>query len=138
MIRWADDFPADLRPLVEPHLLRWFGLVPTWCQEFIVRYDSDRDARMAMRVNYRNRWAVLIVTGQWFDSPASERESTVIHELLHVAMEPLTSAISRIIEDTLEVGTPVYDLADSMFTDGMEASVEDLARAILRVHGGSG
>lgn len=131
-IRWEPDFPADLRPLVEPHLLRWSGLIPTWCQEFIVRYDSKQDGRMATHVNHRNRWAVLIVTPEWFDSPEAERENSMVHELVHVGMEPLTSAVDRIIRDTLEEDTPLRELASSMFVDGMEASVEDMARAIRR------
>lgn len=135
-IRWEPDFPADLRPSVEPHLLRWAGLIPTWCQEFIVRYNSQQDGRMAAHVNYRNRWAVLIVTPEWFDSPEEERENSVLHELVHIGMEPLSSAVDRIIRDTLEEGSPLRELADGMFTDGMEASVEDMARAIRRAADG--
>lgn len=131
-IQWEPDFPDDLRGIVEPHLQRWLALIPTWCQEFIVRYDPHQDSRMAAKVNYRNRWAILIVTGQWFDSPVAEREVCLIHELLHIATEPLSSVVTRIIDDTLEEGTPLRELSDSMFTDGLEASVEDMARGIIR------
>ena len=132
-ITWDPDIPEDIRAIVEPHLRRWRGLVPTWCQEFIVRYRPAQDGRMETKVNYRNRWAVIVVTGVWLGETEVEREASLVHELLHICLEPLSAAVVRIIEDVTEKDTPVRALVDSMFTDGLEASVEDTARCIIRV-----
>lgn len=130
---WESDVPPEIRAAVEPLLQRWWVMVPGWCEEFTVKYSAKRDARMAVSVNYRNRWALLIVTGQWLQDAPEERENSLRHELVHILVEPLTAGVRRIIEDTLEAGTPTMELCDSIFTDGMEAAVEDLARAFGRV-----
>ncbi|MFW6085015.1 MAG: hypothetical protein ACODAA_07370, partial [Gemmatimonadota bacterium] len=105
-ITYDPRFPADLRRIVDAHLERWAGLIPTWCQEFTVRYEPSYDRRMAGRINYRNRWAELIVTGQWFDDDPGERECSLVHELIHVALEPLVDPVGRIIEDVTAEDTP--------------------------------
>lgn len=130
---WDPDVPADIRAIVEPYLTRWIGLLPTWCQRFEVRYDPHKQAAMAVHTNHRNRWAQLQVTGEWLAESDRERENAVIHELVHVALEPFVHAAGRILEDLTEEGTPLRELGDSMFTDGMECAVEDLARGIRRV-----
>lgn len=132
--RWEPDFPADLRAIVEPHLMRWLPLLPTWCQEFRVRYRGDGDGATAkVAMSHKNRWAVLTVHGAWIDEPEEEREEAVIHELIHVALEPFSAASGRILEDLTEKDTPLRSLADSMFTDGLECTVDDLARSIQRL-----
>ncbi len=133
LIRWESDIPSDVREIIEPVLSRWENLIPTWCQDFNVRYDHQTQAMGRAIINYRSRWAVLVLTGEWVGSPALDRENAVIHELVHINLEPLTCPVGRIIEDVLEKDTPARELADSMFTDGMEAAVEDLARGLGRL-----
>ena len=132
-VTWEPDVPDDIKAIVEPHLEHWKDLVPTWCQEFIVRYDAVLDNRMAVKVNYRNRWALLIVTGLWLGETQEARDKSLSHELIHVNLEPLVAPVVRIIEDTTKEGTVERSLADSMFSDGMEAAVEDLAQCIVRM-----
>lgn len=131
--RWESDFPADVRAIVEPYLARWLPLLPTWCQEFRVRYRGGESNTLKVDVSHRNRWAVLTVSGNWLDEPDSEREEAIIHELIHVALEPFCVATRRIVEDLTQEGTPLRSLADSMGTDGLECSVDDLARSIQRL-----
>lgn len=131
--RWEPDFPADVRAIVEPILARWLLLLPTWCQEFRVRYRGDLDNTAMVEISHRNRWALLTVSGNWLDEPESEREEAIIHELLHVALEPLWVAASRLIEDVTPEGSPLRALGQSMASDGLEMSVDDLARAIQRL-----
>lgn len=133
MIRYEPDFPPDLRPIVEPVLNRWIGLVPTWCQEFIVRYDHRQDGRMATITDYPSRWVVLIVTPGWVGCVEAERENALVHELVHAGVEPLVSAARRVMENATDEGSPIRNMAAALLEDGMEASVEDLARAIVRV-----
>lgn len=135
-VTWREDFPPEVRSALEPMLERWGALLPTWCQDFIISYDGTRDAQMAATINYRNRWAILRVTGLWLDNPPAERENSLRHELVHILLEPMDSVMRRIIEDTIPKDTPLAELCDSVFTDGMEAAVEDMARAIGRMHDG--
>lgn len=131
--QWEPDFPADVRSLVEPILARWLLLLPTWCQDLRVRYRGDNENTAMMEVSHRNRWALLTVTGNWLDEPADAREEALIHELIHVALEPAWSATSRIIEDLTTEESSLQKLASSMAADGLEATVDDLARSIQRL-----
>ena len=130
-VTWEPDIPADIRAIVEPVLKHWDWLVPTWCQEFDVRYNPMKDARMAVTVNYHNRWAVLHVTGQWFGEPEDMREMCLVHELIHIFLEALTAPVGRIIEGATEEDSKERALADRMFADGMEQTVADLAHCLI-------
>lgn len=131
--RWDAEFPADVRAIVEPVLLRWLPLLPTWCQEFRVRYRGDNANTAQVNVSHRNRWAILTIAGNWLSEPRIEREEAIIHELIHVALEPCWSAASRFLEDVTQDGTPLREFAHSALTDGLECSVDDLARSIQRL-----
>lgn len=112
-------------------------LLPTWCQEFQVNYDSRTEDMCNVTVHYANRWAVLCVGPSWLDQPEAERESGLLHELVHVGLEPLSGAAANLIENTLEDGSPAYTLAKQQVHDGTEAAVEDLCRAIRRAVNGT-
>lgn len=131
-ITWEADIPEDIKAIAEPMLERWVWLVPTWCQEFTVRYDPMYDAQMAVTNNYRNRWAMLRMTGQWLGCPDSERELSLVHELIHVCLEPLVAPVSRIVGNLTKDGTKLRAMADKMFSDGLEAATQDLAHCFLK------
>lgn len=132
-IHFALDFPEDLQAIVDPLISKWKDLIPPWCQELRICYDPKRDSMMSTTLNYRNRWAVLHITGVWFKEKVEERELALVHEFVHILLEPIDAPIVRIIQDALEEGTTARELAASMHTDGSEAAVEDTAQAILRV-----
>lgn len=131
--RWEPDFPADIRRIVEPVLVRWLDLVPTWCQEFRVRYRGDEQNTLKVNIHHSNRWAVLTITGAWLDEPESAREEAIIHELVHVAVEPLFTAADRAVEELSDEDSPVRRLASAGLREGLECSVDDLARGIQRL-----
>jgi len=130
---WEPDIPNDLREIVEPILSRWGDLIPTWVQDFSVRYDSEASATARTIVNHRGRWAIFVFTPSWLGTTSKERENALVHELIHINLEPMNCNVMRVLNDVLEKGTPTYSLAETLFVDGMEASVEDLARALGRL-----
>ena len=132
-INYEKDFPEEVKAIIDPLINEWKTLLPPWCQELIVKYDPTRASNMAVQVNYRTRWAVLYVPGVWLKLDPTERVAAMLHEFAHILLRPLTSPIERIIEDTLEEKTTIRELADSMYCDGEEAAVEDIAHAILRI-----
>lgn len=131
-MKWDAGVPPEVRAAAEPHLTRWAGLLPTWCQEFRVRWGSEPGTSCQITCHYPNRWAVLKIGAEWLDQPPGAREVDLVHELLHVALEPMAAAMNRIVGDLTEAGTPLRELAASITTDGLESSVEDLARILLR------
>ena len=131
---WEPDFPEDVRAIAEPMLMRWLSLLPTWCQEFVVRYvGGEEDATLKIVINHRNRWALLKITGLWLGNPEADREKAIVHELIHVGLEPLHKAADRIVEQYAEEGSSAHNLASVMLRDGLECSTDDLARSIVRL-----
>ena len=128
-----DKVPAEVKESLEPYLERYVPLLPTWVQEFECRWGPTSDARMAAKINYRNRWAVLLVTPHWLSDNEVERENSVRHEFIHILLAPLMEAVDLIIESNIEKDTPVHKLSDKTYRNAMEASVEDTARAIERL-----
>ena len=133
-ITWDGNLPPEVKAAIAPLLAKHRALLPPWLEDLSVRYDASRTDRMAAQIDYRNRWAVLIVTGEWLGD--YEREETFLHEVAHIIIEPFHAAVQRIVNDTLNPGgnkSPAYGLAQSVATDGLEAAVEDIARAFGRM-----
>ena len=128
---WEPDIPQDIRDIVLPHLDRWQLLIPTWCQDFSIRYDPRKEALCSVEVCYRNRWALLVITGRWLEVTDEARDVALLHELIHINLEPLTLAGGNIIESMAE--SVAQTLAKSSHLEGMEAAVQDLARGIHRM-----
>lgn len=128
-----DKVPAETKEALEPHLRRWMPLLPTWCQEFAIEWQPMNDSRMAVRVNYRNRSAVLILTPLWLSDSPEERANSLRHELVHVLLTPLMDAVGSIIDSNTEKNTPARKMADEMYNLALESSVEDAARRIDRL-----
>ena len=57
-------------------------------------------------------------------------QSTLLHELLHVALAPIEQSHLRVIELTPR---KLRKHADELFSDGIEQTVEQLTRALLPV-----
>lgn len=133
-VEWYDTVPPEIREIAEEHLKAWWLLLPTWCQEFRVNFDPENKKTLSIGVNFPGRWAVLHLTPRWLQEIPKEREVGIIHELIHVNLEPISTATNRILGDLTEKGTPLRELADSIITDGLEGSTEDLARAFFRLH----
>lgn len=132
---WEEDFPPDVRAIVEPALTPWLPLLPTWLQDFRVRYRGSNENTCQVEISHRNRWAILVIPGNWLEEHPAAREQALIHELAHVVLEPLWSVTRRFVDDTTEEGTPLRELAVSVLTDGLECSVDDLARSLQRMAG---
>ena len=127
------DFPKDLLPSIKPLVTKWKGLLPSWCAVLRIKFDPRRDAVMSVKPSYRNRWAVLFVTGQWYEEDLDDRELALIHEFIHILLDPLDAPITRILSDVLEEKSPASELAESMFYDGLEAAVTDISQGIFRM-----
>jgi len=131
-IDWV-EVPSEVRGAVEPILARFWPMVPTWVQEFGVRYSGGEDNRASITANYPNRWATLRLSGHFLDQIPREREDTIVHELIHVCLWPLSAVVDRIVEEMITDGTPGKTLVDQLVCDALESSTEDMARGIWRM-----
>lgn len=130
-VRYTTDVPAEVRSAIEPHLERWAFLIPAWCRELCVRWDDDDpDSAVRIKVRYEYREADMYVCAV-FLSESTEREITVVHELSHLSLAPLTAVVVG-LRNALVAETPdVETWADEMIRQGEEATVCDLTRLVM-------
>lgn len=131
-IEWEGDFPADLRAIVEPVFTPLEVLLPTWCQTVVLRNTPDLDSTLKVEISLRNRWVLVRVGPSWYAVSAIERLNSIMHEIMHVLIEPLSWAMKRILE-AQELEGASRALAERTLEDGLEQAVEDTARAIMRL-----
>ena len=129
-IRFEPDVPDEIKDFVEPILEKSKGFIPGWVEEFLIQYEPRRDARMPMRVSYRARYAVLVMTGLALTETQSERENTLLHELVHILLAPL-ACVAESWEEALPEG--VKPIMRRAFDDAVESVTEDCCRAFGRV-----
>ena len=136
--QWSPLVPAEVRCAAEPHIERWSALVPGWVEDFRIEWQSNLQYICQVNLHYTNRWAVLRIGPSWLSESETEREACMVHELVHILMEPLADASTAIMEETCAEGSDAGRMARRSLTRGLEASTEDTARAIIRaVRGGA-
>ena len=128
-VTWREPVPPEVQTAIVPYLDRYATLFPGWIEELSVAYEPDRDASMATSINYRNRWVILRVTGEWLMLPQRERDVAVLHEITHVLLAPLQNVTEEIKKSFLKEDAFAREMVD----DGFESVCEDVARAIQRV-----
>ena len=87
---WDEKCPPEIRAAVEPLIERWRHIIPTWCHSLWIAYNADTDNCMECEAHPEYRWAKIHVGGSWLRQPGHERESAVVHELVHIPLKVLT------------------------------------------------
>lgn len=129
-ITLARDFPPDLIPSVTHLLARYQHLLPTWCHDLTVRYKRNEKLSGLIKVEPEYRRACLFISGAFVREDAIDRENTIAHELLHVALWPLykrAEALAEMLCEGDEAGKK--DLL-AQLVELNEAAVCDLTRSV--------
>jgi hypothetical protein len=132
-IHIVSDFPQDIRPAVEGLLARYAYLLPTWCLTFVVRYKRNEKLSGMVRVEPEYRRATLYISGAFVRESAADRENTIAHELLHVALWPMYKRGEALIEQLYADDEPGKADYLRIWNDLNEAAVCDLALSATRV-----
>lgn len=130
-IIWQPCVSDAVRALAEPILDRWRWLIPSWCHELLVFYrETDGDnAAAACRTYPEYRYAQLMIYGSFVGKQRpDDRENAIIHELLHVQLQPLVQEFKHLLAQQVPEG-PLREWANTNHTGAMEGVVCDLARA---------
>lgn len=103
----------------------WEIRIDTRSGELVDSQDSfsatvERDSRMRIAL-------ICIATGR----PPRAVEEDIVHELVHIVLHPLWSAIHRA---TQQLGQQARELADATVADGEELAVEALTNALIEAY----
>ena len=121
-----DEVPAEVSALVVPIVEKLADLIPSWCEELRIRWTADLDHIAQIRLQERYRWAVITLSGMWLDLTSEQRIHTIVHEMIHMHIEPLSAKARELVSD---------ELPDKLIVEATEAVVCDLADLISRLKG---
>ena len=128
---FPDEHGIEIAGLVE----KWLCLLPLWLQELRIAQfgSSDDDSILTVAVRYRYRRATIYVRPEWHQWEAPARERYFLHELIHITTDALVSFTQNSFKDFLDTDNVADRIVMNLHDEKVEAMVEDLKEAFLRV-----
>lgn len=124
--------PPEIRGAVEPILTRHLHQLPRWVLEVWVTFKTQSEtgdlASMNTLPEYRR--ANLTLFPGFLTDNAREREDTIVHEFLHVHIQPMSSAFHALAE-VCGASEDAKKLAREAWRVAMEGAVSDLAAILV-------
>ena len=118
------DVPEEVSELVLPIVTFHADLIPSWCDKIAIEWGVGQDGSIStIDINENYRWAVITLTGQWLGQDQRKREESIIHELCHLIVVPLSYAARELVGGD-------KGLKDNLLVDATERVVCDLTRII--------
>ena len=121
-----DEVPAEVSALVVPIVEKLADLIPAWCEELRIKWTADLDHIAQVNVSERYRWAVITLSGMWLDLTSDRRIHTLVHEMIHMHLSPLSGKARELVSD---------ELPDKLIVDATEAVVCEITDLISRLKG---
>jgi hypothetical protein len=94
---------------------------------------EDEDDTVSITVMPEYRYARLFVYPRFLALSGARREEAVMHELAHVAIQPLGELVETVIESYLGEGSPERKLLEEIARRVEESAVEDVTMAFMRL-----
>jgi hypothetical protein len=123
------NIPDDEQTAALIYMQRCLALLRMWDWDIILSEEAADDANNGEVNAYDNRRyvATLFLPNDWPEKPMGVKQSTILHECLHIAHVQPEHAV-RELEHQSAMSKDVYDLVMSRFIDGMEYMVDKLTR----------
>ena len=125
--------PEGIRTMLEPYVTKHLHVAPVWCRKLTIGYATSSDAVRTLAeitTDCEYRQASVVFYSLMLMEPEIERERTVLHELLHIAVAPLSDWTHSMISDLVEDGAMKSHLLKEA-TQRMEGTVQDLMYSLL-------
>ena len=124
-------WPDEMLGAVETLLTRLAWLVPPWCREVTVLYEPTalENSPANCSIDFLHRLATLRFGPNFICSDALERQTLVVHELLHISTMVLVCNVEGAIRQQFEEGHFRSKLL-SEIEEREEWVIADLSRAI--------
>lgn len=125
-----DVMPPEVRKAAEKYVKKHSDLVPTWCHCLTLMYEveGDENAVAACCAEFHYRQATIRLFPSFLDETEADRELTIVHELLHIPLDPLVSYARSVAERISDEHIRAHVLDE--LTCRMEGTVVDLSFAI--------
>lgn len=134
MIVW--DCKPGARRALEAHIKKWSFLVPSWCHTLHLDFSTEgTEEGVIMSTNHmpEYRKAYIYAHPIFLTYDAEEQERSVVHELLHLQIAPLTEFSSTLLTKLTDPSSTLGDWAREEHRRALEGVVEDLRLVVARV-----
>ncbi|MEW6234754.1 MAG: hypothetical protein AB1656_05145 [Candidatus Omnitrophota bacterium] len=124
---------TDLLKAVLPPLLPLF---PKWLHRVVLAAsDNSEDERNVSdcSIDTEYRQAYIRLYPSFWEMTEIRMAQALIHEVLHIAVEPIAEVAKEFIESAYPDKGPFRDFSDKVFVRSVEGTVEDLARSIWEI-----
>lgn len=138
-------FPDEVRTSAEAHLSACEWMLPKWCERVNVIWDISDDeddlgegASLATQVAFEYRRAELTFKPQWLEFKDETRREHIIHELIHLHVNPLFNFAYNTFGVLLRTQQEYEVLLQEQLRRYCEGAVQDLTYAIISQLGDKG
>lgn len=131
-ILWDPVIPPEVRAAAEPTLDEWKTRLPGWISDLTVSFDQKDGVNCSINVQYEYRRAYLYLHGAWLEQSTDMRREDILHELIHLFLEPMQGSISSLTEHLLKDNPTFLGWVEEEIERGLEASTCDLTNLLLR------
>lgn len=137
VVSFSPLVPPEIIAIVEPVLAERLWMVPTWCQEIVVKFDPSMDGGDAAHIEPRTEYrkAMMGIGPAFIVDTVGGREDILTHELAHLIIAPLHSWCSVVMEHSpYEEDSPSQGMLEEHFRLALESTTEDLMRVLQEKH----
>jgi hypothetical protein len=129
------EVPDAARAELAPFFPLMDSLAPQWCSRLRVRWKAAcaEDDCLACTVTlYEYRYGTITFHGGWLDGPPDWRRETVVHEVLHLYVQPLSGYTRHLIGQLVE-GDALTAVTKEQCREYQESVVQDLTLLVARL-----
>jgi hypothetical protein len=128
------EMPKEVRRIVEPLVKKHLHLLPPWCIQLSIKYGETKDdierAVAYIEVEPQYLQARLTICRLYLEQDDYNRESTIVHELLHVAIAPIQSFMEHLMKIYVAEESEVATWRDNFNTEVIEGVVQSLMHSL--------
>ena len=132
---YTPQIPKEVLSAVKETLEKYESLIPGWVKYVNVAWNpnpSEAGTSAESRGDYAYRWAAIHLCPSFLDENEAEREDTIIHELVHVMLFPLTNYYHDLVGYLDDQPEKVRDFIRSQTIEKMESVTVDVTTSLLK------
>jgi hypothetical protein len=133
---YSEHIPKEILPVIQEKLEKYSYLIPGWVQEVRVYWQSTPakeeivSGQSAASLAYR--WAQIAICPGFLDEPDADKEDTIVHELTHILLWPLSNFYDHVFQYFDDQPEKVKDFMLAQLSERIEGATVDVTTAILK------
>jgi len=129
-IKYGKNLPKELKNIFKKAIDKYSEIIPTWCHVIYVKHEEpDEDgspAHIVVQEKYREA-TITLSTTILSEEPKERIDRIILHELIHIAIDPLATVAQKIINKAIE-NDKLKVWAEGQLEEKEEAVIQDLLR----------